>query len=175
MKSGTKQQQASTMFHRPRPVELADLFVHRKDPPALLLTLQTSYGVKTSQLNANMWPPMNQEAPTACSEWKGLTPFLLSFLHGHTDQHFPHTPPTGETEEKEDGVPESSKDPILHSEDTRSPLLKRQFWTGQVLQTTFFALSTCSISRAHYTQEVHHTCAISSSTSWKARASPLSE
>jgi len=50
--SGMKQQQqASTMFHRPRPVELADLFVHMKDPPALLLTLQTSLRVRTSQLN----------------------------------------------------------------------------------------------------------------------------
>ena len=137
MKSGTKQQQASTMFHRPRPVELADLFVHRKDPPALLLTLQTSYGVKTSQLNANMWPPMNQEAPTACSEWKGLIPFLPPFLHEHTDQHFPPTPLTGETQETEDGVLESSKDPILHSEDMRSPLLTHTILTGQSLQAIF--------------------------------------
>ena len=141
--SGTKQQQqASTMFHRPRPVELADLFVHRKDPTAPLLTFQTSFGVRTSQLNPNLWPPMNQEAPTACSEWKGLTPFLLSFVHGHTDQHFPPTPLTGETQETEDGVLESSKDPILHSEDMRSPLLTHIILDRTEFAGNFLALST---------------------------------
>ena len=71
----------------------------------------TQHKLNGQQLSTEPTRRMKKLVPclTSCSEWKGVTLFLLSLLHGHTDQHFPSTPPR-ETQGKEDRGSERLKE-----------------------------------------------------------------